>query len=76
VPQLPTPDSAPNAVEEGPIDPVKTPSEVKQDPGALPSGFVWSQIDIMNDEQVSWFHFTEQPSSWNVWLSFVIRSAS
>ncbi|RSH90742.1 glycylpeptide N-tetradecanoyltransferase [Saitozyma podzolica] len=56
VPQLPTPDSAPNAVEEGPIDPVKTPSEVKQDPGALPSGFVWSQIDIMNDEQCDEVH--------------------
>ncbi|GFZ50470.1 Glycylpeptide N-tetradecanoyltransferase [Saitozyma sp. JCM 24511] len=56
VPQLPGPDSAPNTVEEGPIDPVKTPSEVKHEPGALPSGFVWSQIDIMNDEQCDEVH--------------------
>lgn len=67
VPQLPGPDSAPNTVEEGPIDPVKTPSEVKQEPGALPSGFVWSQIDIMNDEQVSRSHLPQQPSICNVW---------
>ena len=37
--------------EEGPIDPIKTPQEVRQEPLALPSGFEWSQIDITNDEQ-------------------------
>ncbi|WVF69076.1 glycylpeptide N-tetradecanoyltransferase [Kwoniella sp. CBS 6097] len=38
-------------IEEGPIDPHKTPAEVKQEPGSLPSGFVWSLIDIKNEEQ-------------------------
>ncbi|WVR06681.1 glycylpeptide N-tetradecanoyltransferase [Kwoniella sp. DSM 27419] len=37
--------------EEGPIDAPKTPTDVKQDPGALPSGFVWSIIDVKDDSQ-------------------------
>ena len=52
VPQLPTAEVAPK-LEEGPIDPPKTPADVKQEPGALPSGFEWCQIDIQNDDQVS-----------------------
>ena len=54
VPQLPTGNAAKttDVVEEGPIDPVKTPADVKQEPGALPSGFVWSLIDVKNEEQV------------------------
>ena len=40
-------------MEEGPIDTPKRPEDVKQEPGALPSGFVWCLIDIKNEEQVS-----------------------
>lgn len=40
-------------IPEGPIDPPKTPADVKQEPGALPAGFEWSLIDIKNEEQVS-----------------------
>lgn len=52
VPQLPSADT-PVLIEEGPIDGLKRPSEVKQEPGSLPSGFQWSSIDIKNEEQVS-----------------------
>lgn len=41
------------AMEEGPIDPIKTVEEVRQEPLPLPSGFEWSLIDIKNDVQVS-----------------------
>jgi glycylpeptide N-tetradecanoyltransferase len=51
VPQLGGSSSAP--LEEGPIDELKHVKDVKQEPGALPSGFEWSLIDIRNDEQVS-----------------------
>lgn len=51
VPQLGGSSSAP--LEEGPIDELKHVKDVKQEPGALPSGFEWSLIDIKNDEQVS-----------------------
>ncbi|KAK6907909.1 glycylpeptide N-tetradecanoyltransferase [Kwoniella mangroviensis CBS 8886] len=50
VPQFPTSSSG-AALEEGAIDSYKTPADVKQEPGALPSGFVWSLIDIKNEEQ-------------------------
>nr|XP_018261940.1 glycylpeptide N-tetradecanoyltransferase [Kwoniella dejecticola CBS 10117]OBR84098.1 glycylpeptide N-tetradecanoyltransferase [Kwoniella dejecticola CBS 10117] len=50
VPQFPTGTSQ-AILEEGPIDDHKTPADVKQDPGSLPSGFVWSLIDIKNEEQ-------------------------
>ncbi|WWD18827.1 glycylpeptide N-tetradecanoyltransferase [Kwoniella shandongensis] len=49
VPQLSS--SSGGIVEEGPIDAPKTPADVKQLPGALPSGFEWSAIDIQNEEQ-------------------------
>ncbi|KAI9634584.1 Glycylpeptide N-tetradecanoyltransferase [Dioszegia hungarica] len=39
------------AMEEGPIDPIKTVEEVRQEPLPLPSGFEWSLIDIKNDVQ-------------------------
>jgi glycylpeptide N-tetradecanoyltransferase len=45
--------SAMMAMEEGPIDPIKTVEEVRQEPLPLPSGFEWSLIDIKNDVQVS-----------------------
>ncbi|KAK8864148.1 glycylpeptide N-tetradecanoyltransferase [Kwoniella newhampshirensis] len=38
-------------LEEGPIDDPKTPADVKQEPGALPSGFEWCSIDIKDEEQ-------------------------
>ena len=50
VPQMGSSSSAP--LEEGPIDELKHVKDVKQEPGALPSGFEWSLIDIKNDEQV------------------------
>ncbi|ORX37031.1 Myristoyl-CoA:protein N-myristoyltransferase, N-terminal domain-domain-containing protein [Kockovaella imperatae] len=40
-----------DVTEEGPIDPIKTPQEVRQEPLPLPSGFEWTQIDITNEEQ-------------------------
>jgi glycylpeptide N-tetradecanoyltransferase len=42
------------SLEEGPIDPIKTVDEVRQEPLPLPSGFEWSLIDIKNDVQVSY----------------------
>jgi glycylpeptide N-tetradecanoyltransferase len=54
VPQLGGSSSAP--LEEGPIDELKHVKDVKQEPGALPSGFEWSLIDIKNDEQVSFLY--------------------
>lgn len=53
VPQLPTASSSQSGPSEGPIDEPKTPADVKQDPGALPSGFEWSLIDIKDDVQVN-----------------------
>ncbi|WRT66752.1 glycylpeptide N-tetradecanoyltransferase [Kwoniella shivajii] len=50
VPQFPT-SSSRAILEEGPIDDLKAPSDVKQEPGTLPSGFVWSLIDIKNEVQ-------------------------
>ncbi|EIW67750.1 hypothetical protein TREMEDRAFT_33259 [Tremella mesenterica DSM 1558] len=38
-------------IEEGPIDQLKTPQEVKQEPGPLPSGFEWCTVDIQSGEQ-------------------------
>ena len=51
VPQLPSADTL--ELQEGPIDPPRTPAEVKRESGALPSGFDWSLIDIKKDAQVS-----------------------
>jgi glycylpeptide N-tetradecanoyltransferase len=53
VPQLPTASSSSVGPSEGPLDAPKTPADVKQQPGALPSGFEWSLIDVKNDTQVS-----------------------
>jgi glycylpeptide N-tetradecanoyltransferase len=53
VPQLPTASSSQSGPSEGPIDEPKTPADVKQEPGALPSGFKWSLIDIKDDTQAS-----------------------
>jgi glycylpeptide N-tetradecanoyltransferase len=36
---------------EGPIDPPKTPADVRQEPGALPAGFEWSLINVKDDVQ-------------------------
>ncbi|KAL7420444.1 glycylpeptide N-tetradecanoyltransferase [Cryptotrichosporon argae] len=52
VPQFPNPSQADRAPEEGPIDPIKKPADVKQEPGALPSGFAWSLVDVKNEEQI------------------------
>ncbi|KAK4687496.1 glycylpeptide N-tetradecanoyltransferase, partial [Tremellales sp. Uapishka_1] len=54
VPQLPKPgsSSAQSAMEEGPIDSLKTPTDVKQEPGALPAGYVWTVIDVKDESQV------------------------
>nr|ODO02369.1 glycylpeptide N-tetradecanoyltransferase [Cryptococcus depauperatus CBS 7855] len=40
-------------LEEGPIDQLKAPADVRQEPINLPSGFEWSTIDIKNEEQAS-----------------------
>lgn len=53
VPQLPSAGSSSAPLEEGPIDELKHVKDVKQEPGALPSGFEWSLIDVKNDDQVS-----------------------
>ncbi|ORY31759.1 Myristoyl-CoA:protein N-myristoyltransferase, N-terminal domain-domain-containing protein [Naematelia encephala] len=51
VPQLLNALTGPTEIKEGPIDPPKTPADVRQEPGQLPSGFEWSLIDITNEEQ-------------------------
>ncbi|KAK1925924.1 Glycylpeptide N-tetradecanoyltransferase [Papiliotrema laurentii] len=56
VPQLPTASSSSSIPTEGPIDKPKTPADVKQEPGALPSGFEWSLIDIKNEAQCEEVH--------------------
>lgn len=38
--------------EEGPIDVVKTPEEIRATPYKLPPSFEWYDIDIMNDTEV------------------------
>lgn len=35
---------------------IKTPEEIREQPYKLPSGFVWSDIDIANDSDVAVFH--------------------
>ncbi|WVQ73551.1 glycylpeptide N-tetradecanoyltransferase [Cryptococcus sp. DSM 104548] len=51
VPQLSGDGGSIAPLEEGPIDDPKTPADVKQEPGSLPSGFVWSTVDVKNEEQ-------------------------
>ena len=41
--------------QEGQIDRDKTPSEIRETPYKLPTGFEWSDIDIMNDKDVETF---------------------
>jgi glycylpeptide N-tetradecanoyltransferase len=38
---------------EGPIEPNKPPSEIRQDPYTMPSGFEWSLVDVSDPEQRS-----------------------
>lgn len=68
--ELPASSSSSSAAgsTDGPIDPPKTPADVRQEPGVLPSGFEWSLIDVKNDEQVRfllsflpWPHFFPSP---------------
>ncbi|KAG8738733.1 glycylpeptide N-tetradecanoyltransferase [Ceratobasidium sp. 414] len=42
--------------EDGPIEPSKPAEEVKQDPYALPSGYEWSTVDIMEPDQAKEVH--------------------
>ena len=37
---------------DGPIEPLKSPSEVRQDPYPLPKEFTWSFLDINDPAQV------------------------
>ena len=37
---------------EGPIEPDKTPAEIRQTPYNLPAGFEWTEIDVLDEAQV------------------------
>lgn len=39
-------------LSDGCIEPSKPPSELRQEPYPLPKDFVWSTVDIKNDEEV------------------------
>ncbi|TXT13266.1 hypothetical protein VHUM_00633 [Vanrija humicola] len=43
-------------IKEGPIDPPKTPADVRQEPYALPAGFEWSTVDVKNEGQMNELH--------------------
>ena len=36
---------------EGPIEPDKTPAEIRQTPYQLPAGFEWTEVDVNDDAQ-------------------------
>ena len=38
--------------ESGAIDALKKPDEIRAEPLALPAGFEWSTIDVLDDAQV------------------------
>merc|ERR1719506_3321592 len=40
------------AADSGPIDPIKTPEDVRDQPYALPDAFEWSSCDVMHDEEI------------------------
>ncbi|KAG9102973.1 glycylpeptide N-tetradecanoyltransferase [Ceratobasidium sp. 370] len=42
--------------EDGPIEPSKPAEEIKQEPYALPSGYEWSTVDIMEPDQAKEVH--------------------
>jgi hypothetical protein len=39
-------------IQNGPIDELKTPAQVKQEPYQLPRGFVWADMDVSDPEQI------------------------
>lgn len=41
-------------LEEGPIDEIKTPDMIRQEPYKLPNGFKWVDIDLYNEADVFW----------------------
>ncbi|KLT41550.1 N-myristoyl transferase [Cutaneotrichosporon oleaginosum] len=52
----PVPQKEEDQVKEGAIDEHKTPADVQQDPIALPTGFVWSIVDVKQDEEIDEVH--------------------
>jgi hypothetical protein len=48
----PVPDFDDTDTSEGPIEPDKRPEEVRATPYNLPTGYVWTDVDINNDAQV------------------------
>ncbi|RSH79232.1 glycylpeptide N-tetradecanoyltransferase [Apiotrichum porosum] len=52
----PVPQTEGSEYKEGPIDEPKTPADVRQEPLALPAGFVWSTMDVKNEEQMLEVH--------------------
>jgi glycylpeptide N-tetradecanoyltransferase len=45
------------AADSGPIDPIKTPADVRDDPYALPDAFEWCSCDVMSDEEATEIYF-------------------
>jgi len=41
------------AADSGPIDPIKTPADVRDEPYALPDAFEWCSCDVMNDDEAT-----------------------
>jgi glycylpeptide N-tetradecanoyltransferase len=39
------------AADSGPIDPIKTPEDIRDEPYALPDAFEWCACDVMNDDE-------------------------
>jgi len=41
------------AADSGPIDPIKTPEDVRDEPYTLPAAFEWASCDMMSDDEAS-----------------------
>lgn len=41
--------------EEGPIDVIKTPAEIRDTPYKLPPSFAWCELDLTNDDEVEFW---------------------
>lgn len=45
--------------QEGPIDAIKTPDEIRAEPYRLPPGFQWVDIDVNDEKDVLCFWFPQ-----------------
>ncbi|VDP87505.1 unnamed protein product [Echinostoma caproni] len=64
----PVPDLNEEISENGPIEPDKTIDEIRPEPYSLPDGFLWCEVSLDDEKQVSRFTF------FHFWSASIVRS--